>query len=664
MRLLFSILSILWCTNIQAQKTTLSLSNGWQFRQVGTNNWYKATVPGSVYTDLLNNKLIPDPFFSDNEKKLRWVDIADWEYKTQFNIPTDKFAKARLQLIFEGLDTYAEVYLNDKLIISANNMFRPWGQNIGAVARPGINQLRVLFRSAKNITDSIAQAQLPLVRPDNNRLYARKAQYHFGWDWGPIFIGCGIWKNVRLEIDMPTKRHTGQPMDDAKAPMSKFVQEKDAVGERFYFTQNGQAVFCKGANWIPSEVFLPTKPATYRKQLLQAKEAGVNMIRVWGGGIYEDDLFYKLCDSLGIMVWQDFMFAGAMYPADPAFLENVHAEVKYQVQRLKKYKSVVIYCGNNEIDEAWNHWGWQGQYNLHGVDSVRIWNEYKTLFRDSIAAWVERYDGQRPYISTSPKFGWGNPRSYKEADSHYWGFWWGLADWESFYEKTGRFVSEYGMQAMPNYETVKSYTESDKRNYTSTAVQWHQKANQGFIKLNHYINRYFFDSSKIGKLSLEEYTYLSQCMQYYALKNIAAIHIAKQPINMGTLVWQWNDCWPVTSWSVTDYSRQPKAGYYALKHAYLNNDTVTEKIYPKDLVLNNPEISITPGKNNKLIVKCNEDAKYIYLYIPESYLNVSDNYFSLGKSQSREIEVKDKKLTPALLKQIKVMSLFDILSKK
>lgn len=645
-----------------AQQKKITLNTNWQFRQAGTKQWHKATVPGSVYTDLLNNKLMPDPFFSDNEKKLRWVDTVDWEYKTYFSIPEKAYNNETVFLNFEGLDTYADVYVNGHLLLKADNMFRPWGKNISDYAKAGKNELRIYFHSAKNMVDSIAKKYLPLVYPDNNRVFARKAQYQFGWDWGPIFIGCGVWKDVNLSYREFTRRTTSRRNSNVY-PMAQLVQQKDSIGESFYFTQNGKPFFCKGANWIPSNIFLPTKPKDYRRLLTMAKDAGVNMLRVWGGGIYEDDEFYRLCDSLNIMVWQDFMFAGGMYPANEKFLDNVREEVKYQVTRLSKYKSVVLYCGNNEIDEAWHHWGWQGQYNLHGADSAKIWNEYVTLFRDSLKAWVKLYDGQRPYISTSPMYGWGNPKSYTSGDSHYWGFWWGLADWESFKDKTGRFVSEWGMQAMPNYETVKSYTGAHERTYNSAAVQWHQKANQGFLKLNHYINKYFFDTTKLSKLSLQEYTYLTQCIQYYLIKNVLAIHIAKQPRNMGTLIWQWNDCWPVTSWSVTDYSRQPKAGYYALKNAFTSMDTVTEKLYPKDLKLLNPKISITKLSNNSILISSEEDAKYVYLYIENGSLNLSDNYFDLKKGEKREIHFDSIFSEKGLANKIKSISLYNILSK-
>lgn len=655
--LLISILTFFsLCTTAQSK---ILLNNNWKFRQAGTSKWMQATVPGSVYTDLLKNKKIPAPFFADNERKIQWVDTVDWEYSTIFFLKKTDLKNAVQILTFDGLDTYADVYINGQKLFSANNMFRPWEAFVNDYLRLGKNEISVYFHAAKKHVDSIAKTNLPLVLPDNNRLYARKAQYQFGWDWGPIFIGCGIWKNVSLIM------HKNPIWDEEVIgeadPIAKLIMKKDDKGESFYFEKNGKPVYCKGANWIPSNIFLPTKKEDYRKLLLLAREADVNMLRVWGGGIYEDEYFYELCDSLGIMIWQDFMFAGAMVPGDHSFFENVKEEVRYQVNRLKRYSCIVLWCGNNEIDEAFNHWGWQKQFNLHGNDSAKVWHDYTRLFRDSIKNWVEAFDGRRPYVSTSPRYGWGNPKSYAEGDSHYWGLWWGLADWESWETKTGRFISEFGMQSMSNYESIKSYTPPNERFLQSNAVRWHQKAGNGFTKINHYVNKYFFDTTLLYKLNLEEYTYLTQAMQYYILKNSFATQIKQQPYNMGTLVWQWNDCWPVASWSVTDFNRSPKAGYYALKKVFTTMDTTRDTIYPKYLQLQQPLITITKIGNTAISIKSDKDARYVQVYSPAGPLELSDNYIDLKANIPVVLQLKSSlQSTPFVLK---TRSLYDIFSK-
>ena len=640
---------------IFAQNISIELNKNWQFKNQKEKKWFKATVPGTVHTDLLANKLIPDPYFRDNESKLQWIDKADWEYRTVFNVDAQTFVKKNIELVFDGLDTYADVYLNGKLILQADNMFRGWLVDVKPFIKRTNNELLIKFASAQNKVDSIAKSKLPLVLPDNNRVYVRKAQFQFGWDWGPKFVGCGIWKSIRLLVwDRLTRTAVTRYRYNIK-----FIQQKDSIGTSFYFEKDGKPIYAKGANWIPGDVFLPrlTK-ADYRTMLLSAKNAKMNMLRVWGGGVYESDDFYDLCDSLGIMVWQDFMFAGGMYPGDEAFINNVREEVKYQINRLKHHPCIVLWCGNNEVEEAWKNWGWQNQFNLHGSDSAKVWNDYKRLFQDSLKKWVDEFDGTRPYVSTSPKNGWGHKESFTEGDSHYWGLWWGLEDWEVFENKTGRFVSEYGMQAMPNWNTIKSFTDSSDRFLYSPVIQSHQKASDGFKKLNHYLTRYFIDSTKLSKLSLEDYTYLSQCMQYYILKNSIAVHRSKYPTNMGTLLWQLNDCWPVTSWSITDYSRQPKAAWYAVKEAYRDDVLpVKDAVYPKNIKLEKPDFVILIS-DNTVSIRSYVAAKYVYLSTKDAAFKFDDNYFNLEPGETKTVSTNGI----FNITDLKIKSLYDILN--
>jgi beta-mannosidase len=643
-----------------SQNISIELNKNWQFKNQKDYRWNKATVPGTVHTDLLANKIIADPYYQDNESRLQWIDKADWEYKTVFDVKESLFSKSKLELIFDGLDTYADVYLNGRLVLQADNMFRGWTVNVKPLIKRANNLLLIKFASAQNKVDSISKSRLPLVLPDNNRVYVRKAQFQFGWDWGPKFVGCGIWKTIKL------KGWNGvriSPTFTIEKNDIKLIQQKDSIGTSFYFEKEGKPVYCKGANWIPSDVFLPRlKRSDYRKMLMSAKNANMNMLRVWGGGVYESDDFYDLCDSLNIMVWQDFMFACGMYPGDDAFMNNVREEVKYQIERLRNHPCIILWCGNNEVEEAWKNWGWQGQFNLHDADSAKVWNDYKKLFQDSLRKWVDEFDGTRPYVSTSPKNGWGHMESFTEGDSHYWGVWWGLEDWEAFENKTGRFISEYGMQAMPNWNTIKSFTDSSDRNIKSTVIQAHQKASDGFKKLNHYLTRYFIDSAKLSRLSLEDYTYLSQCMQYYILKNSIAVHRSKSPTNMGSLLWQLNDCWPVASWSITDYSRQPKAAWYAVREAYRDDVLpVKDSVYPKDLKLEKPIISMELT-GNQLKLTANRDAKYIQLSKGGNTVLFSDNYFDLEKGKEKIIKLKSYVVNSGYIANLKIKTLYDIIN--
>ena len=345
-RLYILFLSFLLVSFIQLEAQTIALTKGWQFSKAGAGTWHTAQVPGTIHTDLLLNKLIPDPYYRDNEKRLQWIDKENWDYKKSFVVSPSMLAKKNIELVFDGLDTYADVYLNGEKILAADNMFRQWRVPVKGVLKTN-NQLLIRFYSAKNKVDSIAKSNLPLVVPDNARVYARKAQYHFGWDWGPVFITCGIWKNATLEAyDIKPKEK--EFINPRKVEL---VQEPDSIGKSFYFKIDGKPMYMKGANYIPSDVFLPRlKKEDYRKIILSAKEANMNMLRVWGGGIYEDDAFYDLCDEYGIMVWQDFMFAGGMVPGDEAFFSNVREEVKYQIKRLRHHKSIVLWCGNNGME--------------------------------------------------------------------------------------------------------------------------------------------------------------------------------------------------------------------------------------------------------------------------------------------------------------------------
>ena len=642
-----------------AQPLITPLNQQWKFCREATNQWYPASVPGTIHTDLLYNHLIPDPFYRDNETRLHWIDSVNWDYRLEFNVAQNSFSKNNIELQLDGLDTYADLYLNGKLILQANNMFRGWTIPVKQFLKRKNNVLQIHFHSALHTVDSIAHSKLPMVLPDNNRVYARKAQFQFGWDWGPILIGCGIWKPVYLIARDDFSATPKAPSADNHITL---IRKRDSTGTSFYFQKDGKPIYAKGANWIPGDVFLPRlKKADYRRMLLSAKNANMNMLRVWGGGIYEDDAFYDLCDSLGIMVWQDLMFAGGMYHGDDAFMNNVREEVNYQVTRLRKHPCIVLWCGNNEIDEAWHNWGWQDQFNIHGNDSVQRWNDYTRLFRDSLANWVHQLDPFRPYVSTSPQIGWGHEESFISGDSHYWGLWWGLEDWETFKTHTGRFVSEYGMQSMPNWNTLKGFSLPSDRQLLAPVIQAHQKANQGFNKLDHYLLQYFIDSTRLSALNLEDYTYLTQCMQYYVLKNSIAIHRSKQPNNMGTLLWQLNDCWPVVSWSITDYSRQPKAAWYAVREAYRDDPLpVNDSLTPKDLHLEKPIFSIKLT-DNTIAISAQTLAKYVTLTVPDNETVFSDNYFDLLPGVTRYITLTAAKKTTITNAHITIKSLYDVL---
>lgn len=542
---------------------TLSLKRGWQFRQADTGRWMKASVPGTVYTDLMSNRRIPDPFYRGNELKVQWVSKQEWDYRATVHLRQGQLNNKHLALQFDGLDTYADVYINGKLVLSTDNMFRTWRVEAKPYLHVGGNEVFIHFYSVEKRTDSLARAALPLIRPsENNRIYVRKAQYHFGWDWAPRIITSGVWRNVYL------MGYDKEPAEDEgwkkKLHNLELVQDADSVGQSFYFKIDGKPTFMKGANWIPADVFLPrVTKSKYRKLLLAAKEAHFNMLRVWGGGTYEDDAFYDLCDSLGIMVWQDFMFAGAIYPADAHFIENVKQEVIDNIRRLRHHKCIVLWCGNNEIDEAWHNWGWQEQFHLSDADSAKMWQDYKHLFEELLPQLVKEHDGTRPYIATSPMHGWGRKESMTEGDSHYWGVWWGLESIEKYKEKVPRFMSEYGMQAMPDWETIQQYSKPEDWDTSSIVMKVHQKHPTGYKTLANYLAQNGYHPT-----NFKGFAAATQDVQSHALATAVSAHMNATPYCMGTLFWQFNDCWPVSSWSVIDYYGRKKKAYYTVRDLY------------------------------------------------------------------------------------------------
>ena len=324
----------------------------------------------------------------------------------------------------------------------------------------------------------------------------------------------------------------------------------------------------KGANVVPPDSFLPrVSDTTYFSLVENAKKANMNMLRVWGGGVYFDDAFYEACDAKGILVWQDFMFACSMYPGDEEFVENVKQEVIDNVNRLQNHPSIAIWCGNNENDEGWHNWGWQKQFNYSKADSTQIWNDYKKVFHEMIPNTLDSLlpKEKNIYWSSSPSIGWGRKESLTQGDSHYWGVWWGKEPFEIYEKKVGRFMSEYGFQGMPNLETLQKIMHNEDLNFTSEAFKNHQKHPTGYETINEYMERDY-----VVPKDFEDYLYVSQLLQARGMKIAIEAHRRAKPYCMGTLFWQLNDCWPVTSWSSLDYYGNWKAFHYQAKRSFEN----------------------------------------------------------------------------------------------
>ena len=350
----------------------------------------------------------------------------------------------------------------------------------------------------------------------------------------------------------------------------EMVDEPDSIGRAFYFKVNGVPMYAKGANYVPEEMIETWINADNTLSLLrQAKDAHFNMLRVWGGGIYPSDDFFNICDSLGILVWQDFMFAGTMYPYDEDFIyKNVRIEAEEQVRRLASHPSLALWCGGNEISEGYYNWGWQQSLGWSEEDDQAIKDGYDHMF-DSDEGWlpyiIATNDGTRPYWPSSPSKGWGRPESLTEGDVHYWGVWWGELPYEVYREKVGRFNSEYGYQSYPDYSTLLKIAEGEELSKDAEVIAAHQKHARGTRQIDDFIQRYYPDAQP---KDFEEYVHLSQLSQAYGMEIAIEAHRTAKPYNMGTLYWQLNDAWPVTSWSSIDYYGHPKVFQERLKMLY------------------------------------------------------------------------------------------------
>ncbi|MFZ4582948.1 MAG: beta-mannosidase [Paludibacter sp.] len=660
-------------SSLLANPLSLEINTGWKFKQSDSTNWYPAQVPGCIHTDLLNNKLIENPYYRTNERKLQWIDKLDWEYETNFNLSAEFIVKDRLELDFKGLDTFAEVYLNGSKILTADNMFRKWIVNVKSVAKQGENTLQVKFQSP--ITKGLELQKsygilLPAVndQAENGGLtkdqlispFIRKAPYHFGWDWGPRFATSGIWKPVSIRAwndikieDFYVKQHSltdklavlktlievqstkkqqasFEITIDGKSKIKKtvelksgnnlieipfeitnpkrwwtnglgkqnlytinasvksnisvdsqsreiglrtlqLIQKPDSTGNSFYFELNGVPVFAKGANHIPNDMFLNrvTKDV-YDWEINTAVKSNMNMLRVWGGGIYEDDYFYQLCDRKGILVWQDFMFACSMYPGNTDFLNSVTKEAEYQVKRLRNHPSMALWCGNNEIDVAWQNdsktggWGWKNAYSAEKREQV--WNAYDTIFNHILADAVKALSPDAAYWHSSPSS--IVPEQYAtnsnpDGDSHYWGVWHAREPFENYSKNIGRFMSEYGFQSFPEFESIKKFALPEDYNIESDVMRHHQRSAIGNVAIRDYMKMYYHVPD-----NFEKFLYVGQVLQAYGIRFAIEAHRRAMPYNMGSLVWQINDCWPVASWSSCDYYKRWKALQYEIKRSF------------------------------------------------------------------------------------------------
>jgi beta-mannosidase len=634
----------------------IDLTGSWQFRlytdskgvtkdQKHLTRWMKSEVPGTVHTDLMKLGIIPDPYYRMQEYDVQWVDTCAWEYRKEFRLPAEWKNFRTVELIAEGLDTFTTVTLNDTVIAETDNMFIEHRIDIKEYLRKGKNTLSIVFHSpterAKNLESQYGRLFVDI---EPWRVYARKAQYSYGWDWGPKLTTSGIWRSIYIEgrnharlkdpfvktiaidedhatmecsvaienkpeetyklnvtisgdgritehslrfdndeaaarIEIPKPRlwwpngwgeaylyHAVFQLLDREGAVIhtletdfgirtvRLLREKDEAGESFIFEINGRKIFSKGANWIPADNFVPRIPDDKYDRLLRlAAEAHLNMIRVWGGGIYEQNIFYDLCDRLGLMVWQDFMFACGEYPEHPEFISGVVIEAVQNIKRLRNHPSIVLWCGNNECEYLFcNKNPGCNPDDMKGA----------VLFRDVLRKVCEQTDDTRPYWRSSP-FGTGHPNDVSNGNHHQWEVWSNWRDYRQYENTRPRFVTEFGFQGPANKATFEEVTIEKDRHFQSKVMEHHNKQVEGTERL------FKFQSSHY-KMPDDFRTFIhhGQLVQANALKFAVEHWRRSKFVTAGAVYWQLNDCWPVSSWSVIDSSLRPKAAYYYSKRFF------------------------------------------------------------------------------------------------
>ena len=659
----------------------IALSQNWTLIHIKKGLKLLTEVPGSVYETLIENNIIEDPFYGLNEHKMGWIYESDWEYHLSFDLDDTFLEHKEISLRFNGIDTFSEIWLNEEFLGSTDNMYVYYEFEVSSKLKLKENSLKIVIRSPKRVAEEEIKKHGVNLNTGSNYIpgipYLRKAQYSFGWDWGPILPDIAIWKPVELighdgmrissvlidqvfeynidptkiknpqditnigvmtadlsikvqlsgvndlskyhlQIDLtapdgrllsqrcdfqsPINFHVEYPylwwthdlgtpnLYDLKVSLMnggiveeltqkigirdlRLIQNEDEWGESFYFMLNGVPMFAKGANWIPIDSFIPRgeKKRLYKSNLKNAKDANMNMIRVWGGGIYETDLFYDLCDTLGILVWQDFPYACAIYPYHDAFFESIRIESRQNIIRLRNRPSLALWCGNNEIE-----WLWRWGLELLEIEEDSISNSFKEgylkLFEDIIPNLLKMYDSNRPYWPSSPSNGYPgqdlgsiNSNSPDIGDSHFWDVWHMNKPFKAYKKFDSRFMSEFGFESFPSIKTIEEFCPPEQYNIFSPIMENHQKNSAGNQKILDYMKKRFSIPE-----AFENQVILSQLTQAEAIE-YGVDHWRRnrnQHHCMGALYWQLNDCWPVASWSSLDYFNRWKALHYFAKRFY------------------------------------------------------------------------------------------------
>ncbi|KAL2015960.1 hypothetical protein VTK56DRAFT_4495 [Thermocarpiscus australiensis] len=669
--------------------TVQILSSGWEFKCETDEKWLPVSqVPSNVHTELMRHGLIPDPLQDLNELEVAWVAERGWRYRTIFVTPGEnQLTGTSVDLVFEGLDTFATVTLNGKVILVSDNMFVEHRIDIREfLANNAVNSLEIAFEPARrrglDLVKAHPEHDFIVHQTEVSRGPVRKTQCHWGWDWGPILLTCGPWKPVRLEtyvsriedirvdyhlhmdqgtptlleatihghiigpaseiqlellyggeevislgesggasrggtaVDIPRswryksstiklespqlwwpRGYGGQHLyelqmrsvaSDGSTVLAEerqtigfrqveLVQEPDEFGQSFYFRINGVDIFSGGSCWIPADSFLTRiESQRYRDWIQLLAEGNQNMVRVWGGGVYESEDFYRACDELGVLVWQDFMFACASYPTYPEFLGSVETEARQNVRRLRRHPSLILWCGNNEDYQLIERYGLE--YNFTDDKDPQSWLKSTFPARYIYECLLPRIVREEsPGAMYHPGSPWGNGTSTTlkvdptVGDVHQWNLWNGEArPLQLLPRMGGRFVSEFGMQASPHLDTIRRFVQDPRERYPGSAtLDFHNKAVTHTRRQLAYLAENF-RLEHAGQLPA--FVHLTQVLQAdgvaWAYKSWRR-HWGSAGSRRcgGVLVWQLNDCWPAVSWAVVDYYLVKKPAYYAIRRA-------------------------------------------------------------------------------------------------
>lgn len=579
-------------------------------------------VPGDVHSALRKAELIPDPFRGCNETNVQWVGLHDWTVSRTFDVSPEFLSRGNVILRLEDCDTFATVFVNGKEVGRPRDRFQRWDFPVKGVLKPGKNEIRAVFRSAWKEADArVAASPVRYFMACEEfvwckcPVFIRKPACHRGWDWGLAQMTTGFCGPVRLVAsdgdridyvfcdqkfneDLSHCTLTVKAVLETGAVVTNTVEIPDpplwwpnGAGERRFFGYsvpvagktlkgriglrkleldtsdggmtfkvNGRALFMKGANWIPCSAYDNEQtPDRYRNLLESAAKANMNMIRLWGGGQYEKDAFYDLCDELGLLVWHDQMFACAVYPDDDAFLADVRAECVHQFRRLRDHACIALWCGDNECIGALN---WRKFTKNDPYYRKALGKRYAVIRKA-----VETCDPARVFWPSSPCAG---PGEYSldwtddsSGDMHNWEVWHQNKPFDDYRRYRPRFCSEFGYQSFSSREVAETFCSPENLKSGHPDFEWHQKNVGGNDRIRNSFARLFREPK-----DMDSTLYLSQVQQALAIKTAVEGWRAERPHCMGTLYWQLNDLWPVASWSSLEYGGKWKHLHHHARRFY------------------------------------------------------------------------------------------------